>query len=467
MKNKIIKYWSIFIIIGLFLFPPFMVSVTYGNPARGDVNDDGQINLTDAILSLQVLVQMNPSGIRADYASSGVDINSDNKIGLEEAIYIMQDMSGLRILAPTGVTATAGDGQVSISWSAVSGATSYNIYWSETSGVTKVNGTQISDATSPYTHTGRTNGTTYYYIVTAVNSSGESVKSAQVSATASTEGIVFVSSRDGWGNIWVMDIDGSNPRRLSLSEESLDEGYPSSSPDGSKTVFTRYGEGIVELDNSGEKTVRSYDLNPTYTTWSYNGKIYFSRWNNALPGAKEYIYSVNADGTGEAQVSLPYDSEYNALDRHPSISPDGSALLFSTNRGILGIHIEKMDIGDDSSSALIVSVSDEFCFQPHQPSWSPDGNKIVFVAYSDNREIYLANADGTGIVLIASDPEAHCDAPSWSPDGSKIVFHKKYLSFSDNVEIWIMNADGSGAQALTDRTVTHHDGYPCFIKKPI
>ncbi|MGD0078791.1 MAG: hypothetical protein ABSB91_09255, partial [Sedimentisphaerales bacterium] len=53
---------------------------------------------------------------------------------------------------PTGVTASAGDGQVSISWSAVSGATSYNIYWSTTSGVTKTNGTKITDATSPYSH---------------------------------------------------------------------------------------------------------------------------------------------------------------------------------------------------------------------------------------------------------------------------------------------------------------------------
>jgi len=39
--------------------------------------------------------------------------------------------------------------------------------------------------TSPYTHTGRTNGSTYYYIVTAVNSAGESVRSSEVSATAS------------------------------------------------------------------------------------------------------------------------------------------------------------------------------------------------------------------------------------------------------------------------------------------
>lgn len=84
---------------------------------------------------------------------------------------------------PTEVNATPGDGQVIVSWTAAAGATSYNIYWSTTSGVNKSNGTKITGVTSPYTHTSRTNGTTYFYVVTAGNSFGESVESAQVSAT--------------------------------------------------------------------------------------------------------------------------------------------------------------------------------------------------------------------------------------------------------------------------------------------
>ncbi|MBI5344264.1 MAG: fibronectin type III domain-containing protein [Deltaproteobacteria bacterium] len=85
--------------------------------------------------------------------------------------------------APTGVSASAGAGQVTISWTAATGATSYNVYWSTASGVTKTTGAQITDAASPYTHSGLTNGTTYYYVVTAVNSYGESSESSEVSAT--------------------------------------------------------------------------------------------------------------------------------------------------------------------------------------------------------------------------------------------------------------------------------------------
>ena len=84
---------------------------------------------------------------------------------------------------PLGVTASAGDGQDTISWTNLAGAANYNIYWSTTPGVTKLNGSKISNASNPYIQTGLTNGTTYYYVVTASNASGESPDSAQVAAT--------------------------------------------------------------------------------------------------------------------------------------------------------------------------------------------------------------------------------------------------------------------------------------------
>lgn len=85
--------------------------------------------------------------------------------------------------APTGVNADAGNGQAAITWLASSGAVSYNIYYSTTAGVTTGNGTKISGATSGGAITGLSNGTVYYFVVTAVNAEGESAVSSEVIAT--------------------------------------------------------------------------------------------------------------------------------------------------------------------------------------------------------------------------------------------------------------------------------------------
>lgn len=76
-------------------------------------------------------------------------------------------------------------GEININWNDVSGATSYNIYWSTSSGVSKASYTgKISNATRPYYHTGLTSGTTYYYVLTAVNSYGESRETVERGITA-------------------------------------------------------------------------------------------------------------------------------------------------------------------------------------------------------------------------------------------------------------------------------------------
>lgn len=85
--------------------------------------------------------------------------------------------------APSGVSAAAGDGQVTVTWSPAAGASTYNLYWSTAPGVTKATGTKLAAVSSPYTHTGLTNSTAYYYVVTAENPAGEGPESAQVSAT--------------------------------------------------------------------------------------------------------------------------------------------------------------------------------------------------------------------------------------------------------------------------------------------
>src|SRR6185312_9935994 len=83
--------------------------------------------------------------------------------------------------APTGLVATAGETQVALAWAASADAAGYRVKRGTSSGGPYT--TVASPTTSSYTDTGLTNGTTYYYVVSAVNTAGESPNSGQVSAT--------------------------------------------------------------------------------------------------------------------------------------------------------------------------------------------------------------------------------------------------------------------------------------------
>jgi len=84
---------------------------------------------------------------------------------------------------PTNVIATAGDSQITLTWVASTGAKNYNVKRSTTPGGPY---TQITNVTTTsYTDPALLNGTTYYYVITAVNSAGESANSAQVSSAPS------------------------------------------------------------------------------------------------------------------------------------------------------------------------------------------------------------------------------------------------------------------------------------------
>ena len=85
--------------------------------------------------------------------------------------------------APSDATATLGWHQVAVDWTAVSGASSYTVYWGTSAGISSTSTAITSITDDNYTHTGIDNGTTYYYKVAAVDSSGTGSLSSEVSAT--------------------------------------------------------------------------------------------------------------------------------------------------------------------------------------------------------------------------------------------------------------------------------------------
>lgn len=88
--------------------------------------------------------------------------------------------------APTNLTATPGDGEVTLSFTPSPGATSHRLYFSNQANISRTTGTLLGTVTSPTLHQGLMNGVTWYYVVTAVNAAGESAESSVASAIPSS-----------------------------------------------------------------------------------------------------------------------------------------------------------------------------------------------------------------------------------------------------------------------------------------
>ncbi len=86
----------------------------------------------------------------------------------------------------------------------------------------------------------------------------------------------------------------------------------------------------------------------------------------------------------------------------------------------------------------------------YDPSFSPDGKRIVYIEQVEGREqLFIMNQDGTGSRQITRDDASHED-PAWSPDGKTIAF----VYIKDGLElVSIMNVDGSGVENLTARNI--------------
>lgn len=206
---------------------------------------------------------------------------------------------------PTSVVATAGDGQVTLSWTASSGATSYNAYYGTSAGVSKATGTRVAGVASGGAVTGLINGTAYSFVVTAVNASGESAESTPAVTATPTgppvhvfDGAWVVCRNDGMGTLDYREV-------LTIGGASFDVGTMD------------YATADLSCDGDGTPGT------PLATTMAYRGQV------NATLGAG----SVTAMKVDVALPTVPPKAFYTLVYRDTAATPD--ALHLGDDAGTL------------------------------------------------------------------------------------------------------------------------------------
>jgi Tol biopolymer transport system component len=132
----------------------------------------------------------------------------------------------------------------------------------------------------------------------------------------------------------------------------------------------------------------------------------------------------------------------------PEPSPDGSRIAFV-------VADYSQSVGDifvmnrDGTNVVQLTTDPEL---DDQPSWSPDGTRIVFRSFREQRDgdIYVMNADGSNQVNLYPDPVPalyDLSRPSWSPNGARIAFSSNE---GGTYDIWTMRPDGSDRVRITD-----------------
>jgi len=252
---------------------------------------------------------------------------------------------------------------------------------------------------------------------------------------AFTSKIVYVSSQPGNKELFMMDWDGHNPQQLTKNR-SINLS-PDISPDGREIIFTSYKRGNPDLykraiSSTVEVPVSSRrGLNIT-GAWSPDGK------KIALALSKDgntEIYTVAKDGSAPSRLTVSRSANVS-----PAWHPDGSRIVFVSDR------LGKPQLFSMDTNGGSVGRFGNGSGYTVNPSWSPKGDKLAFARMVGGFQIFVANADGTGVVQLTS--EGNNERPRWSPDGRLIIFSSRR---GGQEALYVMRSDGSG-QTKVSRT---------------
>ena len=277
--------------------------------------------------------------------------------------------------------------------------------------------------------------------------------------------------------IYVMNIDGTNATNLTNDGDT--NLYPSMSPDGNWIAYTsNNGLYIMKADGSNPDgtqnplpLITSNIYSPRLSAPDVNGNItvVFIR-NGASSGQKIWTLKVNSMGLlipGSEQQVIPASTNN---DTSPCISPDGTTVAFVRGTSMNDGEIYTYNLNTKILTQITTLGS---TVRSWHPSFSPDGNKIVFysnvgfntqtgtpavgtIISTNQTYIYDTTTRQLTHVEQVADFTKNDRVPSFTPDGDRLVF----VDYSDKT-LWMMSTTGTNRVLISPKGFTNVSDPDC------
>ena len=230
--------------------------------------------------------------------------------------------------------------------------------------------------------------------------------------------MVFVSNRNGPMNVYRMNADGGDVRRLT-SHAGPDD-TPAWSPDGKWIAFVSEIDGNAEIylvgaEGGAPRRLTEHPGLDLHPTWSHDSRrlLFNTSRFAAKPEDPDRIDVCELTIEGGAVRCVTE----GGINTYASWSPDGKTILFRRSKG------------DDRSQIVTLRAADRKLTEltPGErfdgwPAWSASGDRVVFASdRSGEFQLYTMRADGSDVRRLLERP-GRTTNPRWSPDGSAILF---------------------------------------------